>query len=479
MQRDLRLDDQPALQAATQSGAAVLVVFNHDPAAEVPWEPGAARNWWQHHALADLAAQLESLGQRLWAFREPTEPWWGWLAEQLRPRAVHWNRRYEPAVVSLQQRLASQLESRGIAVHLHNGSVLFEPEAVRNKAGKPFQVFTPFWKHCLTLERRPLLRLDRAALGRAAVPPPVVNLLRPRAVSLEQLNLLPRISWDKEFYASWQPTVQGGHQRLKQFAQGILNDYAGGRDRPDQDHTSRLSPYLQSGQLSPGQILQAVEEAPQVPPNSLRRYVAEIGWREFSYHLLHHFPQTPEQALRPEFNAFPSQLDEALLRAWQRGQTGYPIVDAGMRQLWATGWMHNRVRMICASVLVKHFLQPWQEGARWFWDTLVDADLASNTQGWQWTAGCGADAAPYFRVFNPMIQGAKFDPDGAYVRRWVPELAAVPTKYIHAPWEAPASELQAADLALGTHYPYPAVEHQAGRQRALRAFEELKQLREG
>ncbi len=253
-----------------------------------------------------------------------------------------------------------------------------------------------------------------------------------------------------------------------------MNDYGDARDLPDTDGTSRLSPYLHFGQISPREIVAAVDAAGLSARKGPMKFVAEVGWREFGHHLLQHFPATTDEPLRAEFKAFPWSKDKALLRAWRKGRTGYPIVDAGMRQLWETGWMHNRVRMIAASVLVKHFLQPWQDGAAWFWDTLVDADLASNTLGWQWAGGCGADAAPYFRVFNPVLQGEKFDPKGDYVRRFVPELAKVPAEWIHKPWEAPVGVLEAAGVRLDDTYPRPLVGLAEGRDRALAAFERLK-----
>jgi deoxyribodipyrimidine photo-lyase len=302
-------------------------------------------------------------------------------------------------------------------------------------------------------------------------------------LELSELTLLPRIKWDSGFRAAWTPGESGAAKRLKLFVADAMEAYSDRRNTPGVDGTSMLSPWLHFGELSPRQIWAAVQavakESGVFPPsNGARVFLSEVGWREFAHHLLFHFPHTPERPLRSDFESFPWADDAGgvKLRAWQRGLTGYPIVDAGMRQLWATGWMHNRVRMIAASFLVKHLRLSWVHGARWFWDTLVDADLASNTLGWQWTAGCGADAAPYFRVFAPVLQGLKFDSEGAYVRRWVPELAKLPAENIHAPWEAPASVLAAAGVRLGKggNYPAPIVDHATARNEALAAFKRIR-----
>jgi deoxyribodipyrimidine photo-lyase len=342
---------------------------------------------------------------------------------------------------------------------------------VKNKAGAPFQVFTPFWKHCLTL------KVDEPVRLRAGEMPTPVKW--PSSVALEELGLLPAIRWDGGFGETWTPGEAGGRERLRRFAAGAMADYADRRNRPDVDGTSALSAHLHFGEIGPRQVWAAVEASTKgsgvFPPNrGAQVFLSEVGWREFAFHLLFHFPHTPEAPLREDFAAFPWETNAEQLKAWQRGRTGYPIVDAGMRQLWATGWMHNRVRMIVASFLVKHLRISWQAGAAWFWDTLVDADLASNTLGWQWTAGCGADAAPYFRIFNPILQGLKFDPAGDYVRRWVPELAKLPAEFIHQPWEAPMDVLAGAGVTLGRDYPHPIVDHGEARVAALAALKSIR-----
>jgi deoxyribodipyrimidine photo-lyase len=343
-------------------------------------------------------------------------------------------------------------------VESFNAALLFEPWEVASQAGTPFRVFTPFWRAC-TLASDP--------------PPP---LPRPRALaaprrwpsssSLSSLGLLPSVDWTQGIRAAWTPGETGALARLAAFRRGGLPGYARRRDWPAEPGTSRLSPHLHFGELGPRQVWHAVSGA------AAAAYRRELGWREFSHHVLFHFPHTPLRPLRSEFAAFPWARAPGHLRAWQRGRTGYPIVDAGMRELWTTGYMHNRVRMIAASFLVKHLLQDWRAGARWFWDTLVDADLANNTMGWQWTAGSGADAAPYFRIFNPVLQGQKFDPQGRYVARWLPELARLPARFVHCPWEAPP-ELRATVRG----YAQPIVDHAAARARALAAFAEIRRPR--
>lgn len=466
LRSDLRLSDNPALQAAVEHGGPVIPIFIHDPEAEGKWAPGGASNWWLHHALQDLATQFSKAGSPLIIRKGPAERELLKLVKETGATAVFWNRRYEPLIQARDTTIKTALREAGLRADSFNGGLLHDPVVVRNLSGKPFQVFTPFWKHCLAH-----IKFGRPLAAPRSLKAPTQTL---RSVTVESLNLLPKIKWDGAFLKVWNPTRKGAETRLAGFIAQAVHDYSDGRDIPETDGTSRLSPYLHFGQLSPREIVAAVEDAGIAKRLGPLKFVAEVGWREFGHHLLHHFPGTTDQPLRPEYRAFPWSKDPALVKAWQKGSTGYPIVDAGLRQLWETGWMHNRVRMIVASVLVKHFLQPWQVGAAWFYDTLVDADLASNTMGWQWAAGCGADAAPYFRVFNPVLQGEKFDPEGAYVRRYVPELAKLPAAWIHKPWDAPPAVLSAAGVILDRTYPKPRVGLTEGRNRALAAFERLK-----
>jgi deoxyribodipyrimidine photo-lyase len=466
---DLRLADNPALRAVTERGRGVLPVFIWAP--EAPWEPGAASRWWLHQSLAALDTALGRLGSRLVIRRGPTAQALQSLIRETGADAVFWNRRYEPAVLARDARIDKLLRTGGVEVQTFNAALLREPWEIANRSGKPFQVFTPFWRHCLAQsEPREPLPAPRRLLAPGQWP---------KSTPLQALELEPKINWTAGIQAAWQPGEPGAQARLREFIAGALSTYDDQRNRPDLPGTSRLSPHLHFGEISPHQIWHAVKRAaakPSLPDGAWRnsRFLTELGWREFAYHLLLHFPHTPDQPLRAEFARFPWRPNPAWLKAWQRGRTGYPLVDAGLRQLWTTGWMHNRVRMVAASLLVKHLQLSWTEGARWFWDTLVDADLANNTLGWQWTAGCGADAAPFFRIFNPAAQGEKFDPEGAYVRHWVPELARLPSKWLHQPAKAPAAVLSQAGVVLGRTYPEPVVNHFAAREAALEAYASIR-----
>jgi deoxyribodipyrimidine photo-lyase len=468
---DLRLADQPALAAALAAGGPVVPIFIRAPEEEKPWTPGGASRWWLHHALAGLDTQLRTRSSRLILRTGPSVKTLLALARETGACQVFWCKRYEPEIQRRDEKIAAALRAAGLAVQTFNGSLLFEPGEILNSAGQPFQVFGAFWRRCLAHERAKSCMVSLQSMGERS------PMRWPKSLTLAKLGLLPRQKWDREFYAEWEPTQKGAQQRLRQFQKCALPHYKAGRDLPAIDGTSRLSPYLHFGQISPWQIWTALEKK-GTDDAAAAKFLTEIGWREFGYHLLHYYPHTPAAPLRPEWKAFPWRKNVRLLRAWQQGRTGYPIVDAGMRQLWRTGWMHNRVRMIAASLLVKQLGQPWQAGAAWFWDTLVDADLASNTLGWQWVAGCGADAVPYFRIFNPVRQGERFDPEGAYVRRYIPELAPLPDKFIHSPWTAPSPVLQAVGIKLGKHYPLPIAEPEAGRRRALQTFEKWKAWRQ-
>jgi deoxyribodipyrimidine photo-lyase len=458
--RDLRLEDNPALTAALAAHDTVACLFVHAPDEEAPWSPGAASRWWLHHSLVRLSAELERRGGALHVCRGDSAGTLRRIARECGANALYWNRLYEPALVRRDADIKSGLRADGFQARSFNANLLVEPWTVQTGSGGPYRVFTPFWRNV------------RAGLQAQAPDPAPRRIQGPRlsgGEAIDALELLPRIPWDRGMREAWEPGEQGAQAAFAKFREDAIADYKDGRDRPDQALTSRLSPYLHFGEIGPRQIFWALER-----PGSRARgareqaaseaFVRELGWREFSHHLLFHYPQTPERNLNGQFDAFPwAPRDAGAIRRWQRGLTGIPIVDAGMRELWTTGWMHNRVRMLVASLLTKNLRQHWLEGARWFWDTLVDADLANNTQGWQWTAGCGADAAPYVRIFNPVTQGLRFDPQGDYVRRWVPELRDLPAPLIHQPWKDPAALARAG-------YPEPLVDLAASRQEALQAY---------
>lgn len=474
--QDLRVYDNAALTAALALGLPVIPVFILDPSATGKPPLGAASRWWLHHSLLALDATLRVRGSRLILLQGESGNVLRNLVRETGATSVYWNRRYEPSVAQRDAQICDELTAAGVTAERFPGALLFEPTAIRNRQGGPFQVFTPFWRHCLTFDPPPPISLPRRKF-------PELEKW-PASVDLAEFDLLPRSGWDKGFYDAWQPGEEGAIRQIRRFLASAMDAYADQRDFPALDGTSRLSPHLHWGEITPRSVWAAMQKASGDSGVVLRSRGAtifwnEIGWREFSYHLLTHFPRTVDQPLRPAFARFPWASDRGAVKAeaWRRGRTGYPIVDAGMRQLWATGWMHNRVRMIVASFLVKHLRLPWTLGAEWFWDTLLDADLASNTMGWQWSAGCGADAAPYFRIFAPVTQGQKFDPDGSYVRRWVPELAEVPIKYIHCPWEAPEDVLAEAAVRLGRDYPRPIVDHAEARAAALAAFKTLKETK--
>jgi deoxyribodipyrimidine photo-lyase len=471
--RDLRLTDNPALARALENGA-VIPVYIHAPEEEGDWAPGGASRWWLHHSLSALARDLEARGSRLVIRRGPALPALERLLRETGADRVLWNRLWEPALTARDEAVRSALTAQGVKASTFNAALLHEPASVATRSGDPYRVFTPFWKTCLGLG------LPGEVLPAPARIPAPASL--PEGLAPESLGLLPRIGWDAAFGTHWQPGEAGALARLGAFMEGAVGDYEAMRNRPDRDGSSRLSPHLHFGEIGPRQVVAACQVAmadmgDEVSRRSIDSFLREIGWREFAHHLLYHFPRTVTEPLDARFEALPwVDPDPQVLAAWRQGRTGIPLVDAGMRALWHTGWMHNRVRMIVASLLTKNLRIHWLEGARWFWDTLVDADLAANTLGWQWTAGCGADAAPYFRVFNPVLQGERFDPDGDYVRRWVPELAGLPAKYIHRPWEAPAAALLAAEVRLGKDYPRPLVDLAESRRQALEAWEVIKRL---
>ncbi|MEM9705514.1 MAG: deoxyribodipyrimidine photo-lyase [Pseudomonadota bacterium] len=468
LRRDLRLADNPALTGACASGAPVAIVYIFDE--DEPFAPGGAAKWWLHHSLRALDEALDDIGASLTLRRGSAKSVLTDLAAEIGAGAVHWNRRYAPSQIAVDKEIKETLADRGIETTSYNGALLREPWELKTGAGGHFKVFTPFWKN---------LRAAGPARAKSEKPPKKISQpkIKPKSDRLESWALTPsNPNWAEEFPNIWTPGEAGASEKLDAFLSADVSRYDDERNRPDLDTTSRLSPHLAFGEVSPLQVWEKTHSAIDngARADSAATFLSEIAWREFSYLLLYHYDGLNSIPIKPAFESFPWRGDKADLRAWTRGQTGYPIVDAGMRQLWRTGWMHNRVRMIVASFLVKHLLLPWQEGEKWFWDTLVDADPASNAASWQWTAGCGADAAPYFRIFNPITQGEKFDPDGAYTRLYVPEVSGLPNKYLQKPWDAPEKFTRHAGVTLGENYPGPLVDHPKARVRALDAFEHTK-----
>ena len=459
--RDFRLADNPALDHARNHHDRVLPVYIHDPEVLGDWAPGAASRWWLHHALADLQDRLNDRGAPLVLRTGAAGEQLARLVDQTGACAVYWNRLYEPAIVERDRKIKAALKNRALEVGSFRAALLFEPWELLHGDDEYYKVFTPYWKRMQSAWRAVSSRPEPRELDGPAS--------TPDSVSLDSLGLLPDVDWADGLRDRWEVGELAGRRRLDHFIENDVDRYESERDRPDRRGTSSMSPYLHFGHVSPVQVVEALEPSGELPGGKgPLGYVRELAWREFSTLLLFHEPYIPDRPLKEKFAEFPwrSESDYADdLEAWKCGQTGVPIVDAGMRELWHEGWMHNRVRMIVASYLTKNLLIPWQEGAKWFWDTLVDADLGNNTQGWQWTAGCGADAAPYFRVFNPELQADKFDPDAAYIHRWCPELEGLDLK-----------QLKKLDDAEREHRGYPRmqVDLKRSRQRALDAYQAIK-----
>jgi deoxyribodipyrimidine photo-lyase len=471
LRQDLRLADNAALSAAAGRGGPIVLVYVLDDDGPGRWKIGGASRWWLHHSLTALAAAIEERGGRLVLRRGSAVPTLLDLVRGTGARAVFWNRHAEPHWRAAERRLAERLADEGIeAAGFDAMTTLFPLGSIVGRDGAPPKVFTPFWRACLA-GSEPATPLP--APGRLPAPTAPIE-----SEALDSWSLLPRYpDWAGGLRQAWQPGESAAVIKLQEFLDTRLPNYARDRDRPEPTATSRLSPHLHCGEISPRQVWHATQARmagdPAVAGHG-EAFLREIVWREFCIATLVDHPDLGDAPLQSRYRGFRWQPDERLLANWQKGRTGYPIIDAGMRQLWRIGWMHNRMRMIVASFLIKHLLQPWQDGEAWFWDTLVDADLANNAGNWQWVAGCGRDSAPYFRIFNPVTQGQRYDEKGAYIRRWLPELSRLPDRWIHRPWEAPIGELHAAGVRLGMDYPNRLVEHTRARARALAAFEALK-----
>jgi len=447
----------------------VLPLYILDDVNSGPTAMGAASRWWLHHSLHSLNSALDNslhtaAGDALDILPE--------LVRQCGVRAVYWNRCYEPWRIQRDKLLKEKLQALGIEVRSFNASLLWEPWQILKSDQTPYKMFTPYYRKGCLQAPAPALPFSAPADLQ------FVSLPNANSAAIDHLNLLPAIAWDQGLAETWTVGEAAAKQRLNDFLNGGdegLNGYRAGRNVPDRNNVSRLSPHLHFGEISPRQTWHQAQQqgAAAGLEDDLDCFLSELGWREFSYYLLYHNPDLVKVNIQRKFDRFPWSKNQSHLLAWQRGNTGFPLIDAGMRELWQTGYMHNRVRMVTASFLVKNLMLHWHEGEDWFWDCLVDADLAANSASWQWVAGCGADAAPYFRIFNPVTQSEKFDPKAAYIRRYVPELSKMPDRYIHNPGGAPAHILAQAGVRLGEHYPHPIVDLKSTREAALAAFKLL------
>lgn len=458
--RDLRLADNPAFYAAAKNRF-ILPLYILDDNSAGNFKIGQASRWWLHNSLLDLSQRLNN---KLSLYSGDTKSILCEVAKKNDIEEVYWNRCYEPWSLKLEKEIHEELSRLGIKCHIFNGSLLFKPWQILKEDNKPYKIFTAFYNYCCQHHIPPRKILPE---------PKELNLVANRinSMSINELKLLAAVKWYDLFRQKWKIGEKAAQEVLNEFLDNGLNNYKKLRNYPAKKNTSQLSPYLHFGEISPNQIwYSAIQLIDKLSREDINHFLSELGWREFSYYLLYHFPNLPDENMRTNFNNFPWQDNSEVLKLWQKGQTGYPIIDAGMRELWQTGYMHNRVRMIVGSFLVKNLLLDWRHGAAWFLDCLVDADLASNSASWQWVAGCGVDSAPYFRIFNPTLQGKKFDPAGEYIRHFVPEIANLPNKYLFNPWEAPSDLLEQFGVKLGINYPLPIVDLKDSRDKALKAF---------
>ena len=463
--QDLRITDNPALNEACLKGD-IIPVFIHDNVNHPNKQIGSASKWWLHQSLLSLNNNLD--GELITLTGDPKKIIPELLSES-GAASVVWNRNYEPWQIERDSTIKSTLEADGFNVSTFNASLLWEPWKILNQSGLPYKVFTPFYrKGCLNAEppSTPIERPKNIS----------VSKLKNRKFDVNSMNLMPKIKWFKTMEKTWTPGEEGAKQKLDKFLNGPVDKYKTERDFPGIRGTSRLSPHLHFGEISPNQVWHAALNNQNVHKvgKDLFHFLSELGWREFSYYLLYHFPQITNKNFNPTFDNYPWSSVTSTFNAWKRGKTGVPIVDAGMRELWETGYIHNRVRMIVGSYLVKNLNIDWRDGEEWFWDCLVDADLAANCASWQWVAGSGADAAPFFRIFNPIIQGEKFDKDGAYVRKYCPELNNLPDKFLHHPWDAPEEVLEESGIVLGKDYPSPIVDLKESRTDALNKYNQMR-----
>ncbi|MGE7215314.1 cryptochrome/photolyase family protein [Priestia koreensis] len=467
--KDFRITDNPALTQAGHDGT-VAPIYIYDEHYDGDWSLGGASKWWLHYALEDLTNSLQNLEAPLHIYKGNTIDILKKMVQSEEIDALYFNKRYEPHVMEQDEQLIKEMKEINIDVQTFEGHLILPPLETTKENGDPYKVFTPFYKSFRQKEVRKATKKIRSLKS---------FHLDKDSLKADELSLLPTINWTSGMEAKWDVSEKGAWETFKHFVKHRLRNYEDGRDVPAEESISNLSPYLAFGQISSRYIYQYLLEKSESLQSAnvekqISAFLRQLVWREFSYHLLYFFPHTVRKPLNEKFTHFKWKQSKQDFKAWTKGKTGYPLVDAGMRELWETGVMHNRVRMVAASFLVKHLLLPWQKGSEWFWDTLVDADLANNTMGWQWVAGSGADAAPYFRIFNPTTQAERFDEDGEYIKKWIPELAKLPTKYIHKPWEASDEILKKAEVSLGKNYPKPIVDHKSARERALEHYDEIK-----
>ncbi|MFI8576461.1 cryptochrome/photolyase family protein [Rossellomorea aquimaris] len=460
IREDLRIHDHPALYRASQEGMVIPLYILDEETSHSP--SGEAKKWWLHQNLEAFQTSLQSINGRLWVDKGKVADLLPQWVQKTNAQGVYWNRVYDPRAYEEDLALARSLSSKGIDVQTFEGTLLLPPWKIKKDDDTPYKVYSAFYKS---------LRKEKIPKPLPSVKKMEVPDLNVEGLSLDDLSLMPSIPWFHIMESIWDPGEEAAIKRYNAFVKKSIKDYSEGRDFPAEGHHSTLSPYLTLGVISVRSVYHSLLEMEEV---QVEPFIKQLIWRDFSYSVLLHFPESTTRPVNEKFKEFQWQKEREQLDRWKRGETGYPIVDAGMRELWVTGFMHNRVRMIVASFLTKHLLIPWQEGAKWFWDTLIDADLANNSMGWQWVAGSGFDSAPYFRIFNPTLQSEKFDKEGTYIRMWVPELKDVPNKHIHKPSEASVDILEEAGVILGEHYPYPIVEHKAARKRALERYDEIK-----
>lgn len=462
---DLRLSDNPSIENLSKNVASIMPIYIYDENQNI----GQASKCWLEKSLKSLNSKLNKLNSRLYIFRGHPEKIINKILQNKNITHVYWNRLYDEDSISRDKNIKSSLQKKSISCQSFNGYLLTEPWKIQNKSGSFFKVFTPFWK-----TNYELLKNNQLDLG-SKKKHNFFNQTIDFSVRAEELKLnSPKKIWMDKVFSYWKIGEDAAKVKLKNFIKFKLQNYSSGRDRPDTEFTSRLSPHLHFGEISPRRIFSEVRKS-KIDEDNKRKYLSEIGWRDFSYNLLYNYPKMTDKPIQTKFNKFPWLQDKNSLKKWQLGKTGIPIVDAGMKELYETGWMHNRVRMIVGSFLTKNLLIHWKEGERWFFDCLVDADIGSNSAGWQWISGSGADASPYFRIFNPILQGKKFDPKGDYVRKFIPSLTKIPDKFVHSPWEMSSEEQEQYNFSLEKEYSLPVVDLSETRKRALAAFKSISE----